>query len=102
MQYQELSTFAVVGLGLLAAFNLIWAAYKNYKEAKKPSEDLKATVDDHSEMLDRDNKRLIKLEDGQKLQLRALSQLIEHEVSGNDIDGLKGVKDDITNHLINR
>ena len=102
MEYQDLSTFAVVGLGLLAAFNLIWAAYKNLKEAQKPSETLRDTVEAHAEMLDRDNKRLHSLEEGQRLNLRAISQLIEHELTHNHEEQLKQVKDEINHYLINK
>lgn len=102
MEYQELSTFAVVGLGLLAAFNLLWTSYKNVREAKKPADELKATVEAHSEMLDRDNKRLRNLEESQRLLLKSMSQIIEHEVTGNDVDALKTMRDEINDYLINR
>lgn len=102
MEYESISTAVVVGLGALAAFNLIWAAYKNLKEAQKPSHDLKAQVEAHAEMLDRDNKRLRELETGQKLQLRALKQLLRHEVDGNHKEKLQEVEHAIDEHLINR
>ena len=95
-------TAAVVALAIVAAWNTVWAGFKNFREAKKPSEDLRAQVESHAEMLDRDNRRLRELEDSQRLLLKSMSQLLEHNITGNDVVGLKTVRDEINDYLINR
>ena len=101
-QGNNLLTFAVVLLAIVATWNTLWSGYKNYMEAKKPSNDLKTIVTEHAGMLDRDNKRLRELEDSSKLLLRGLSVLLEHEIKGNHVEQLEKVKDDINEYLINR
>ena len=98
----NLLTFAVVLLALVAVWNTMWSGYKNYKEAKKPHDDLRSTINDHSKMLHRDNERLRELEECNRLLLRAFSVILEHEITGNHIESLVQVKNDINDFLINR
>lgn len=93
---------AVVILAIVAAWNTIWSGIKNYREARKPQNDLRATVEAHGKMLAKDKERLDELEESNRLLLRAISQLIEHELTGNHDDQLVSVKDDINKFLINR
>lgn len=46
----------------LTFIGLVWAAVKIIKELKKPSDDLKAKVQRHDELLHKDNERLNSLE----------------------------------------
>ena len=98
----NLLTFAVILLAIVTTWNTLWSGYKNYMEAKKPSNDLRTIVSDHTTMLDRDNKRLRELEDSSKLLLRGLSVMLEHEINGNHVEHLEQVKNDINEYLINR
>lgn len=54
------------------------------------------------ECLDRDNKRLQKLEECLPLLLKGMKQLITHELDGNHVDKLEEVRDEMDNYLINR
>lgn len=98
----NLLAFGVVALAIIAIWNTVWTAIKNYREAKKPRDDEKARLEAVEEHLDNDNKRLNSLEESNRLMLRGMVQLLEHEIDGNHTELLKDVKDDIETYLINR
>ena len=52
--------------------------------------------------LDRDNKRLNTLEDGQKVMLRGINALISHEINGTSVDKLNKSQSEIMEYLIDR
>lgn len=99
---QNLMTFGIVALAILAIWNTVWASYKNYREAKKPRDDEKARLAEVEEHLDNDNKRLNDLEQSTRLMLRGMVQLLDHEIDGNHTELLAAVRDDIETFLINR
>lgn len=80
----------------------IWALWKVVKEAKKPNDELKAKVDTHDRLLDTDNKRLKEVEDSNQMILKCMSVIINHEITGNGIEKMKKVRDDLQEYLINR
>ena len=56
-----MTEFAITSGQLMWLCTLIaglWSVVKIIKEIRKPNDDLKKTVDRHSELLDNDNKRL--------------------------------------------
>lgn len=97
--------FTVSSNQILAFCGLItslWGVWKIVKEMKKPNEDMKATVDKHSRILDNDNNRLKEVESSNQLTLKCLSVIINHEITGNGIDKMKEVREELQNYLINR
>lgn len=117
-------------IGLLAIVATAWGGIKAIREALAPLRNmtdlvketaekvekltktvdkLNETVDRHSELLDNDNKRLEAdrehlddLEKSNRLVLRGISQLIEHEVHGNNTEKIQATKEAIDDYLINR
>ena len=55
-----------------------------------------------AEYLDRDNRRLNSLDEGNRVTQQALLALMSHAINGNDIDKLSRAKDDLENYLINK
>ena len=84
--------FVLVLAGILATIVLISSAIKAVREMTKPQE----------ECLDRDNKRIAEQEEMTRLTLRGVNALLNHEITGNGIENLKKVRDDITEHLIDK
>ena len=80
----------------------VWGVVKIVKELKKPGDDLKATVEAHEEKLNSDNERLKNLEDSNKMILQCLLIIINHDISGNGIDKMKEVRDELQEFLINK
>lgn len=68
----------------------------------KPVKALKSTVESHSKMLDRDNKKFAELEEATKVQNRVLLSLVSHAINNNSYDKLKQAKSDLEEYLINK
>ena len=89
-------------LGLCAFITAVFGVYKIIKELRKPSDDLKQKVDDHTRMLDSDNIRLKDVEESNRLILQSLLVIVNHEISGNGIEGMKKTRDELQEYLVNR
>lgn len=76
--------------------------YRIYKSAKKPDSERDDKLKKHSEMLDRDNKRLKELEESNKIIMQSLLALMSHELDGNHTQNLKEARDDLQKYLIQR
>jgi hypothetical protein len=63
---------------------------------------LEQQVKKFGEYLDRDNRRLNSLDEGNRVTQQALLALMSHAINGNDIDKLSRAKDDLESYLINR
>lgn len=82
----------MVLLGLIAS---IWAVYKIIKELSEPRKALEKQVDTLELWHKEDHHRIKEMEEQQKLILKSLYLLIEHEVTGNGITDFKSIKTDI-------
>ena len=102
MGIDEVQGFFLVLVAICAAAGTIWGGVKAIKEALRPLTDLMERVDEHSRLLANDHSRLNDLEASSRLMLRAISELIEHEVSGDHIERLEQIQADISDYLINR
>ena len=80
----------------------LWGLFKIVKELKKPSDDLKALVQRHSELLDKDNRRLRESEESTQMILKCLLVIINHEVTGNGIDKMKETRDKLQEFLVDK
>ena len=86
-------------LALLGGLAIIMSFAKEIKELKKPSENLKKTVENQGEMLERDNKRLNALETANALMLKSQLQIMNHMIDGNHTDKLIAARDDMQAEL---
>lgn len=100
-----LLAFLVV-LALLGAYITVMNAVKAWREEKqrkdKPVNDLEEIVNDHTDMLRRDNDRLRELEEGNRIMMRAMLALLSHDINGDSSDKLKEAMDEIQRYLIER
>lgn len=97
--------FAISSNQILAFCGLITALYgvwKIVKEIKKPNDDMKELVNKHSQILNKDNKRLNEVEDSNQMILKCLLVIINHDVTGNGIEKMKSTRDELQEYLINR
>lgn len=81
-------------------------AYKGYKASKRPCAVNEAKIEEHSseikslqEKSDRDYKAITEMKEMQAAQSQALIALMDHEITGNHIDGLKKTKADLIRHI---
>ena len=89
-------------VGLASLITVLWGVWKIVKELKKPSDDLKATVERHDRLLNTDNERLKEIETSNKMMLQCLLVIINHDITGNGIDKMKEARDDLQEFLINK
>ena len=91
-------------VSLSAAVTIIVKVVQKSKEPEQSQNEritaLEKKAERHEQLFDNDNKRLVKLEKGDRVYLQALLALISHALNGNDVDGLKQVKSKIENYLI--
>lgn len=80
----------------------LWGVWKIVKEVRKPNTDLKAKVEKHDQLLDKDNKRLAEVEKSNQMILKSLMVIINHDITGNGVETMKQTRDDIQQFLINR
>lgn len=80
----------------------IWGLWKIVKEIRKPTDDLKAKIERHDQMLDKDNKRLKEMEESNRMIMKSLSVIINHDITGNNIDKMKKTRDELQEYLIDR
>lgn len=104
---------ATLILGICAAISAVGAAIswivKGANTVKAPERkqderitDLEKRIARHDEMLDRDKNRLEAIEDGNRVTQRAILALLSHGIDGNEVDGMKRAKEDLTKYLIER
>lgn len=89
-------------MGLCALATALFGVWKIIKEVKKPSDNLKAEVEHHGNLLKGDNERLKDLESSNKMILQCLLVIINHDITGNGIDKMKEARDELQEFLINK
>lgn len=102
LSVEQVRDFMIVLVAILAFVVLLGNFVKTIKGWKQPHDDLEAWRQDVNGKLDRDNRRLNDLEDGNRVICRGILALLSHEISGNSDDKLKESQAEITNYLIER
>lgn len=102
--YADIQTFVMVLFAIFAAIITIDKMVDIIKKYKQPGVDVSREIDDIKKHLHNDNLRISSLEEGQRLTLRGINALLEHNIDGNPSDKkrLENAKDDITDFLINK
>lgn len=98
---------------IAAAVTVVINAVKKLKEPEnvqnreiKELQDEMKTFEDrlnkHDEFFGNDNKRLLAIEEGNRVTQQAILALMQHAINGNDVDKLKKAEDDLKTYLINK
>lgn len=98
----EVRDFMVVFVAILAFIVLIGNVIKTIKEWRKPGmseAEWRREIDDK---LDKDNKRIKSLEDGNRVICKGLLALLSHEINGNSTDKLQAAMTALSDYLIER
>lgn len=88
---QLFGAIAVLGGGI----KIIVSAVSPYKELKERMKKAETTIKGAESSLNR-------IEESQKVQGRALMELLNHLITGNDIEALKERHDELVEHYINQ
>ena len=87
---------------ICASIAALGGAISYIHKVLKPVRDLVKRVDKHDKLLDNDNKRLMQKDETDKVLCRSMLALMDHEITGNSIDGLKKARKDLQDYIINR
>lgn len=111
------ATTVSICLGVTAVISLINLITSIIKENKKPTDDIEKRVSDIEKKLDyemkavfesyelrfkNDKTRLDAIEEGNRIVQKSLLALLEHSIDGNNTNGLKRAKEELSQYLINR
>ena len=99
---EQIRDSVIVLVAVLAFVVLLGNFNKTVKSWKQPHDDLEAWRQDVNGKLDRDNRRLNDLEEGNRVICRGILALLSHEINGNSKDKLTSSQQEITNYLIER
>ena len=92
----------IVLLAVMAFIVLLGNVIKTIKGWTKPLNDMESWREDVNTKLDKDNKRLNDLEEGNRVICRGILALLSHEINGNSKEKLMNSQKEITDYLINR
>ena len=96
-------TTVVIAAGVLTIYNLIDKIVTASKKAKEPTEELEKRVADlERKIMENYDKRITDIEKGNKVTQKAILALLEHSIDGNNTDGLKKAKDELSQYLVDR
>ena len=96
-------TTVVIAAGVLTIYNLIDKIVTASKKAKEPTEELEKRVAElERKVLENYDKRITDIEKGNKVTQKAILALLEHSIDGNNTDGLKRAKDELSQYLVDR
>ena len=84
----------------------LWNGFKVLREVFAPytkiKKDLAGAIQKENEHEEEANHRFEKLEATTQAMLTGLVALVNHEIDGNGIQGLKDARTELLNHIINR
>ena len=98
----QVRDFAIVLIAIMGFLVLTGNVIKTIKEWRKPGMSEAEWRRDVDEKLDRDNKRIASLEEGNKVVCRALIAMLSHEINGNAKEKLQAAMSELQNYLIER
>lgn len=86
----------IKSLGALLSLVLsLWAVYKVIIEIQEPRKALEKKVETLDNWHREDHKRIKEIEEQQKLVLKSLYYLVEHEITGNGLADFNTIKSEI-------
>lgn len=84
----------------------LWNGFKALREVFAPyskiKKDLAGAIQKENQHEEEANERFEKLEATTQAMLTGLVALVNHEIDGNGIQGLKDARTELLNHIINR
>ena len=99
---EQIRDFVIVLVAVLAFVVLLGNFIKTIIGWKQPHDNLESWRRDVDEKLNRDNRRLNDLEEGNRVICRGILAMLSHEINGNSKDKLISSQQEITNYLIER
>ena len=89
-------------LAICGGLAILYGGISAITKMLSPYKRLEETVNRHSKILDNDNKRLEYMEESNKLTLKCMMVLIDHQLTGNGVDSMKALKKEINDFLLDK
>lgn len=106
LKYSDWQTFIMVLLAFCAAVVLVLNAVEKIRALFQPRSRREGTVQEqlasHERRLNKDHERLTRLEEDSKMTLRTMSNLLEHQITGNGIEKMRQTFNDLQEYLVKR
>ena len=96
----QIRDFVIVLLAILAFIVLIGNVVKTIREWTKPGQTVAQWRADMDESVKDNSERIKKVEDGNKIIMKALMAIMNHEINGNSVDKLKASLQELNDYLI--
>ncbi len=101
--FDSLLTAVVVFLAICGAINVITATIKNIRElVGKPKATVKEMLDADKRRLDKHDKAIEALQDGQRVTCEGVQALLNHALHNGNSDEMQRASTDLNQWLINR
>ena len=98
----QVRDFAIVAIAIMGFIVLVGNVVKTIKEWRKPGMSEAEWRREVDAKLDKDNKRIESLEEGNKVICRALIAMLSHEINGNSKEKLQTALTGLQEYLIER
>lgn len=98
----QIRDFVIVTLAVLAFIVLLGNVVKTIKEWRSPGVTVGQWRADMDENMRDNTERIKSLEDGNKVIMKALVAMLNHEINGNSVDKLQKALTDLNEYLIER
>lgn len=89
-------------MGVCAAISALWGVHKIYVELMKPSREVKKKVELHDTYLENDKQSIVEIQESNKIMCKCMLVLINHEITGNGIEKMKSMRDELNDYLIEK
>lgn len=99
---QDFHSFIIVLAALVVFAGGVLGIVKNWRDLRKPSEDIVKWRKDTDTKLKNDNDRLNALEDANRVLCHGILAIMSHEITGNSIDNLRKAQKEMTDYLVDR
>lgn len=96
----QIRDFVIVLLAILAFIVLIGNVVKTIREWTKPGQTVAQWRADMDESVKDNSERIKKVEDGNKIIMKALMAIMNHEINGNSVDKLQKSLQELNDYLI--
>ena len=98
----QVRDFAIVAIAIMGFVVLLGNVIKTIREWRKPGMSEAEWRREVDAKLDKDNKRIESLEEGNKVICKALIAMLSHEINGNSKEKLQDALSGLQNYLIER
>ena len=96
----QIRDFVIVLLAVLAFIVLVGNVVKTIKEWRTPGLSVARWRTEMDESMKDNTDRIKKVEDGNKVIMKALIAMMKHELNGNSVDKLQKAMDELNEYLI--